>query len=206
VKRRELTRYPGSGAGNLEIFVAAEEEVLPAIEQKGNKQASLRQVSFTTGFLPNIRNKARLLDDILSGRVEPGPDAVAAEPLAVLLEARRSAGNTIMKLILLSLLLPPLIVLLPFTIPAAAARMKRWRYRIDPARIVVTRGVLYQHETSILLDRVDSLQQQQGPLGKLFRNGMVRIMTAGSSRKPDLSLIDSPAYGEMYQLIRERSQ
>ena len=66
-------------------------------------------------------------------------------------------------------------------------------------------GILYRSETSILLDRVDSLQQSQGPLNKLFRNGNVSIMTAGSS-KPDFKIIDSPAYLAMYGIIRERSQ
>lgn len=57
----------------------------------------------------------------------------------------------------------------------------------------------------ILLDRVDSLQKGQGPLNKMFKNGNVRIMIAGSS-KPDLSIIDSPDYLALYQLIRERSR
>ena len=110
-----------------------------------------------------------------------------------------------MKLILLSIVLFPLIVLLPFTVPAMVIRVKRWRYHIEPARIVVSWGMLYRHETSILLDRVDSIQQSQGPLNKLFGNGNVSIMTAGSS-KPDLSLPDSPEYLGMYEIIRERSQ
>jgi uncharacterized membrane protein YdbT with pleckstrin-like domain len=76
---------------------------------------------------------------------------------------------------------------------------------VEDFRVVVKRGVLYRKQTSILLDRVDSLQQKQGVLNKVFRNGDVSIMTAGSS-KPDLKIIDSPGYLALYQLIRERSQ
>lgn len=206
VKRTMVTRYPGGGDGDLEIFVAAEEEVLPAIQQKKSQQASMKHCSFTTGFLSAVCEKGQLLDDILCGRVDPAPQAVAAAPLDVLLEAPRSVGNALLKLIFLSILLFPLIVLLPFTIPVTVIRVKRWRYRIDAARIVMTWGILYRRETSILLDRIDSLQQSQGPLNKLFRNGNVSIMTAGSSSKPDLNLIDSPAYLAMYEVIRERSQ
>ncbi len=205
VKRTMVTRYPGGGDGDLEVFVAAEEEVLPAIQQKKSQQASMKHCSFTTGFLSAVCEKGQLLDDILCGRVGPAPQAVAAAPLDVLLEAPRSVGNALLKLIFLSILLFPLIVLLPLTIPATVIRVKRWRYRIDAARIVMTWGTLYRRETSILLDRIDSLQQSQGPLNKLFRNGNVSIMTAGSS-KPDLNLIDSPAYLAMYEVIRERSR
>ena len=68
-----------------------------------------------------------------------------------------------------------------------------------------SRGILYRSESSILLDRVDSLQQSQGPLNKMFKNGNVTIMTAGSS-KPDFKIIDAPAYLELYRIIREHSE
>ena len=208
VKRTQVTRYPGGSEGTLEIFVAAEEEVGQLVQQQPqakSRQTIMKHCSFTTGFLADVREKGLLLDDILCGRVEPAPDAVAAAPLDVLLEARRSVGSALVKLIFLSNLVFPLIALLPITLPATVIRIKRWRYRVDAARVVMSWGIFYQRETSILLDRVDSLQQSQGPLNKLFRNGDVSIMTAGSS-KPDLRIIDSPGYLPLYQLIRERSQ
>ena len=139
------------------------------------------------------------------GRVDPAPDSVAAEPLKLLLEARRSVGNALVKLVLLSVLLLPAVVLLPLTVPLRVLGVKRFRYRVEAARIVMSWGILYRSETSILLDRVDSLQQSQGPLNKMFRNGNVRIMTAGSS-KPDLVIADSPEYLALYEVIRENSQ
>lgn len=205
VKRTKVTRYPGGADGDLEIFVAGEEELQQSVPQQKGKQRALKPCSFTTRFIPGVSDQGLLLDDILCGRVEPTPQAVAAAPLEVLLEARRSVGNAIVKLLFLSIILFPLIVLLPLTIPLTAIAVKRWRYRVETARIVLSSGIFYRSEMSILLDRVDSLQQSQGPLNKLFRNGNVSIMTAGSS-KPDLNLIDSPAYLKMYEIIRERSQ
>ncbi len=205
VKRTKVTRYPGGADGDLEIFVAGEEELQQSVPQQKNQQRSMKPCAFSTGFLPAVGDQGLLLDDILCGRVEPASQAVAATPLEVLLEARRSVGNAIVKLLFLSIILFPLIVLLPLTIPLTAIAVKRWRYRVEAARIVVSSGIFYRSEMSILLDRVDSLQQSQGPLNKLFRNGNVSIMTAGSS-KPDLNLIDSPAYLKMYEVIRERSQ
>ncbi|MCW1921865.1 PH domain-containing protein [Luteolibacter arcticus] len=206
VKRTKVTRYPGVETGDLEIFVAGEEEIQQTgVQKKQGQRGLMKQCSFTSGFLPAVRDQGTLLDDILCGRVDPSPQAVAAEPLEVLLEARRSVGNAVFRLVLFSILLVVPIVLLPITIPLKVISARRWRYRIEAARIVLTSGVLYRSETSILLDRVDSLQQSQGPLNKIFKNGNVTIMTAGSS-KPDLHIIDSPEYLPMYEVIRERSQ
>jgi membrane protein YdbS with pleckstrin-like domain len=209
IKRSESTCYPGGKKGKLEIFVAGEEEVLQGVQQQRHgvkgMQPALKQCSFTSGYLPEVVEKALLLDGVLSGRAEPGQQVESATGQEVLLEARRSVGNAMVQLILVSVLLSPLIVLLPVTVPIVWIRVGRWRYRVEDFRVVVSRGVFYRKQTSILLDRVDSLQQKLGVLNKVFRNGDVSIMTAGSS-KPDLKIIDSPGYLALYQLIRERSQ
>lgn len=208
VKRTRVTRYPGGTEGRLEIFVAAEEEIGQLIQQKpqaSRQQKILKHCSFAAGFIPDVRAKWLLLDDILCGRVESVPGAVAAEPFPLLLESPRGAGNAVVKLIFLSVLVVPLIVLLPITLPLTIVWAKRWRYRLESARIVAAWGVLYRSETSVLLDRVDSLQQGRGPLNKLFGNGTIRIMTAGSS-KPDLTLIDASAYLALHDAIREHSK
>jgi uncharacterized membrane protein YdbT with pleckstrin-like domain len=205
IKRTMTTRYPGGADGDLQVFVAGEEEVQQAAQQPQGRQKILRPCSFTTRYLPAARETGMLLDDILAGRVEPSPQAVAADPPAVILEAPRAVANVVAKLALASILLLPLVLLLPLTLPLTVARTKRWRYAVDEIRVVLRRGLLYRSETTILLDRVDSLQQSQGPLNKTFRNGNVAIMTAGSS-KPDLVLPDSPAYLELYRVIRENSR
>jgi uncharacterized membrane protein YdbT with pleckstrin-like domain len=207
IKRTTVTRYPGSEKGDFQIFVAGEEEYqhTGATKQQQKLQKIMRPCSFTTRYLPKVRETAALLDDILCGRVDPVPDAVPAEPFEVLTESPRSVANTVIRLLLFSILLVVPIVLLPITLPITIIRVKRWRYRVDAARILTNKGILYRSESSILLDRVDSLQQSQGPLNKMFKNGNVTIMTAGSS-KPDFKIIDAPAYLELYRIIRERSE
>ncbi|WP_193212825.1 PH domain-containing protein [Luteolibacter marinus] len=203
IKRLKVTRYPGGETGDLEVFVAGEEVQQQA--DKGDKNGSVkitRPCSFTSRFLPDVSGTGLLLDDILDGRADPTPRAVSAEPLELLLESKRAVGNAVVKLILLSILLLPLVVLLPLTIPLTVWRVKRWRYRVDPSRVVAAWGIFYRSESSILLDRVDSLQQSQGPVNKLFRNGNVTLMTAGSS-KPDLKLPDASSFPDLYRTIRE---
>ncbi|MEK7954173.1 PH domain-containing protein [Luteolibacter soli] len=206
LKRTVTTRYPGGEQGTFQIFVAGEEEYQQSVPERYKKaQKVMRPCSFSTSYLANVRETALLLDDILCGRVDPVPEATPAEPLEVLLEAPRSVANAVLKLVLLSILLVPFIVLLPITLPFTIVQTKRWRYRIEATRIVSSWGVLYRRESSIILDRVDSIQQSQGPVNKMFKNGNVTIMTAGSS-KPEFKIIDSPAYLELYRIIRERSE
>lgn len=204
VKRITATRYPGGDQGSLKIYVAGEEQIqMQGAQAKG--LTGMKQFSFTSGMLPEPGKTATLLDDILSGRIDPSPSATPAKPSETLAESPRSVGTALAALFLISILLFPLIALLPVTIPITIIRVKRWRYRIEDFRIVANHGVLFRSETSVLLDRVDSLQQSQGLLNKIFRNGKVSVMTAGSS-KPDLVLIDSPAYLRLYEEIRKRSE
>ena len=207
IKRTVVTRYPGGEQGTFQIIVAGEEEVQQAGATQQQKKAMkvLRPYSFTTAYLPQVRDTALLLDDILCGRADPVPQAVPGEPLEVLLEAPRSVANAIVKLMLFSIFLVAPIVLLPLTLPFTIIRVKRWRYRVEATRIVSSWGILYRKESSIILDRVDSIQQSQGPVNKMCKNGNVTIMTAGSS-KPEFKIIDSPAYLELYRIIRERSE
>lgn len=204
VKRTLTKKYPWGNQGELRIFVAGEEEAYPQSGQTKGRQPMLRQCAFTSGMLPEIRQQGLLLDDILCGRVDPSPSAEAAEPCATVIESTRSAATAVAFLMIVSILLFPLIALLPITIPITIIRVKRWRYRVDEARISKSWGVLFKREESVIHDRVDSLLQNQGPLNKVFRNGKVSIMTAGSS-KPDLEIIDAPAYLGIYEAIRERS-
>jgi membrane protein YdbS with pleckstrin-like domain len=54
----------------------------------------------------------------------------------------------------------------------------------------------------VLYNRIDSIQQNQGALGKAFGNGRVTILTAGSSM-PDLVVANVPDYQEVYDTVRE---
>jgi hypothetical protein len=47
--------------------------------------------------------------------------------------------------------------------------------------------------------------KSRGPLNKMFRNGTVSIMSAGSS-KPDLVIVASPDYLKIYDAIRTNTE
>ena len=76
---------------------------------------------------------------------------------------------------------------------------------MEAGRAVASWGLLFRKQESILLDRVDSRQQRRGILNKLFKNGSVSIMTAGSSR-PDLVMQAAEGYETIYKELKERSK
>ena len=206
VKKNVLTQYPGGKEGSLQIFVAGEQTVGQQLEQKGKGKGKVAvPCSFTIGLVPDVFAHSQLLDDILSGRVELSADVQATEPLKVIAESKRGVGNSVFTTVLISTVLFPLLLLLPLTLPLRILAIKRWRYQVEAGRVVLLWGLLFKRRASILLDRVDSLQQQQGILNKMFKNGTVSIMTAGSSN-PDLSLFAVKEYQTIYQEIRKLSQ
>ena len=207
VKKNLATQYPGGKQGSLQIFVAGEQAIRQQgkVQVAGQSQQVLIPCSFTLRFLPEIFTQGRLLDDILSGRVDVGPSTSVAEPLPLVTETRRGLGNSVFSLVLGSIILLPLVVLLPITLPLRILAVRKWRYRVEAGRIVNRWGLFFHKQASIVLDRVDSLEQRQGPLNKVFKNGTVSIMTAGSSN-PDLVMQAAKDHQSLYQEVRRLSQ
>lgn len=205
VKRIQTTKYPFGKEGAFKIFVAGEEEVNAHHQQGKNYLTMLKQCSFTTGMIPDVQSTGLCLNDILCGRVDPSPKSEPAEAPGIVIESTRSAATGLLALTLISIIIFPLILLLPISLLVAYFWLKSWRYRVDEIGVTKSWGIIFKKTESVIFDRVDSLQQNQGILNKIFRNGRVSIMTAGSS-KPDLVIQDSPHYLGIYQAIRERSQ
>ena len=112
------------------------------------------------------------------------------------------SGNSMFVLILVSTLTGVGLALLPFTIPFCVVAVRRKRYRVEAGRVVSTWGILYKRQASVLFNRVDTLRHGQGMLNKMFGNGEVTLMTAGSS-KPDLVLGALPNHEGFYDEIRK---
>ncbi|MEE2828118.1 MAG: PH domain-containing protein, partial [Myxococcota bacterium] len=89
------------------------------------------------------------------------------------------------------------------SLPLLVLVVRRRAYRIESDRIVYSSGILYRHQATVLFDRIDTIRHNQGALNKLFGNGNVTIMTAGSSA-PDLVLRNLPSYLRFHQSIQER--
>lgn len=195
IKKLEVRRYPGGTAGHLRVFVAGE----TAVQTKNGKSGAVVQNSFTAHYLPDVTPLPQTLDPLLLGRLAPSEvlSPVAAPDPGQAYRPR--LANSLVPLLVLSVPLPPLLLLIPATILGVRRRV----YRVEADRVVREEGVLDRTHTSVLFDRIDSLDQGQGPLGKLFGNGTVTLMTAGSSR-PDLVLANAPGHQALYDQVQAR--
>ena len=203
VKRVHLTRYPGGDVGQVRLLVAGEQRVQT---QKGAADDAAKggivvPYGFTVKFLAGAATHRCLLDDLLTGRVPAAPDAAPGAPLAVLRESQPVVGAAVARLVGLSLLAFPLLPFLPLTLPLTVAAVRRRRFRVEAGRVVVTWGLVFDHQESVPFDRIDTLRHERGPLGKLFGAGNVVLLTAGSSTA-DMVLGDAPDFEALYALIR----
>jgi uncharacterized membrane protein YdbT with pleckstrin-like domain len=210
VKKTTLMRYPWSSQGRVQFFVAGERR----IEGKGNKAGGKEQppmrivpYGFAVGYVDELERKATVLDDLLErpdrARAEAVVGASVVEPPEPLASGKPALGNGLVQLLVLSFVALPLIALLPFTLPLTFLAIKRRSYRLDPHRAVFRQGILYRSQSSVLYDRIDALRHEQGLFHKLFSNGKVVILTAGSSA-PDLVLDALPEYREFHQTLTSR--
>lgn len=208
IKKVAHTTYPFSDDGSLQLFVAGERVAGKGTQQGGDNQKGLRvQYSFTAKYLPAVSQRLFTTDEVLRGAEAPEVLAESQpripQDLAPLRTCKPMLANSLTALLVGSVILFPLIVLLPITVPWVILEIRRRRYDIEPHRVVFTRGILYRVQTSVLYERVDSLRNAQGFLHKIFGNGDVTIFTAGSS-KPDLVLSSLKEFREVYRDIRDR--
>ena len=208
IKKLVLTRYPRSGMGKVQFFVAGEQRV--AAQQgkagaKGGGEGVVIPYSFTLHYAEELRTLGRALDEVLE--VGAGPEQVAAlegrvvpERAPPLRTSTPAAANSVAVLVLVSVLVLPLAALLPLTIPWTLYVVRRRRYVVEPRRVVARTGVVYRVQSSNLHSRIDTLRRAQGPLNKLFKNGNVTLFTAGSSQ-PDLVLANLPDYEAVHEAV-----
>jgi uncharacterized membrane protein YdbT with pleckstrin-like domain len=197
LKKVAVTRYPGGMAGSLRLFVAGER----IIQQNNNQKGAPMPYSIPVSYVADTEGLGARLDEVIS-RARDAGDTARPAPAQVLVEARPAVANTMVGALVLSALLLPLCVVI---LPLAYARVRRRRYRLEAERVVRAEGLMYRTESSVLYERIDSLRQDQGLLGKMLGNGQVTVFTAGSSR-PDLVLDALPDHASVYAALRARYQ
>jgi len=207
VKKVVLTRYPWAEKGDVYFGVAGERRFGGKQQGGGQGKEATIPYGFTARFVPGIAAKRTVVDDLLRRRLSASDVAAAEEaalrdPPPVEREGRPAAGNSVATLVLLSVVIVPLLPLLLVTVPLTLMAVRRRSYRLEPHRVVWSWGILYRRQASVIYDRIDSISRAQGALNKMFGNGSVTILTAGSS-KPDLVLADLPDWNEVYQAIQK---
>lgn len=195
IKKVETVAIPFTEQGRFKIYVAGE-RIVQQQGQEGQQGAGIKiPYSLEGSYVEDISTKVGATDALLLGLIEPR-EIVGEHPQNedVLSTSTPAIPNAIVPM----LFFPPA---WPF-IPLVAWKISVTRYEVETDRVVKRHGVLFKTVTSVLFNRIDSLQQNQGALGKMFGNGQVTILTAGSSA-PDLTVANVPDYTDVYATIRK---
>jgi uncharacterized membrane protein YdbT with pleckstrin-like domain len=196
VKKVESTQIPFTNQGRLKLYVAGERVVH---QQKGQQGGAKIPYSLEGGYIEGIADKTDAVDALMLGRATPAEiEGRHPQDDDVLRVVKPALGNSLVPLALVGLCFPPLWLFLP----VLAYSVKVRSYSVESDRVVARGGVFFKYATSVLFNRIDSLQQHQGALGKAFGNGVVTILTAGSSA-PDLSVTNIADYQAVYATIRK---
>jgi len=194
IKKVESTQIPLTDQGMFKVYVAGERQV----QQQQNGAGVKLPYSLSGAYIHGISAKVDALDALMLGRIEAS-EICGTHPQNedVVSVSKPSLANELVIMVLVGLLMPPIWLF----VPIRAWQLKVRRYEVESDRVVMRGGIFFKGVTSVLFNRIDSLQQNQGALGKMFGNGQVTILTAGSSA-PDLSIANIPDYQAVYATIR----
>ena len=162
---------------------------------------------FAINYVAGTENKDELIDIIFYKR--PGAEEISKieenikeysqKPVLV---AKPDVMNSLVPLVLGSIIIFPFIALLPFTIPLTIWSVRVTSYIIEPYRVLKKSGILYKKQKSIVFSKVDHINFEEGFLNKMFRNGTVTINTVGSS-KSEMNVANTPNFREFYDALKK---
>lgn len=75
-------------------------------------------------------------------------------------------------------------------------------YNIEKDRIMLWYGIIYKSRKTILLDRVNFVEKNQGFWWKIFKNGIVNVYTVWSS-VVDVNFVDSEDFNKLYDILKK---
>ena len=200
IKDITTVKYPFSRFGTIKFNVAGEHLI-----QKQN-QHQLESNHFKINYIKDIDIKDELIDTIFYKRptaqqinqIEKDSTIYSLKPILV---SKPSLANPLFGLIITSIIIFPLIALLPITLILVIWSTKVKSFIIQPYRVVSKSGILYKKQISIVFNKVDHINSSQGMLNKMFHNGNITVNTTGSSM-PELIINNVPNYKEFYDVLK----
>jgi len=201
VKDITTVKYPFSKLGTIRFNIAGEH-----IVQQGKNQTIVSN-SFQINYIDNIDNKDELIDLIFYRRpskvqiaeIEANIENYSPKPIHV---SKPAIANTLFGLIIISFILFPLILFLPISIPLVIWSIKVKSYIIQPYRVLTKSGILYKRQVSIVFNKIDHINYDQGMLNKMFKNGNITVNTTGSSRA-ELTIKNIYDFNEFYEILKK---
>jgi uncharacterized membrane protein YdbT with pleckstrin-like domain len=203
IKGLATSKYPASTEGSIKFDIAGERMV----QQGKQQQASFISNSFTVRYVPDLEIKNKLMDIILEdhpnastiGMMEKNPASITQKEI---MTVKQDAANSLSIVLGGSIILFPLILLLPITLPLMYWIVKVRSFSLEDKRIVIRSGIFYKRQKSILYGRIDHINMAQGMLNKMFKNGSIHVNTIGSSKR-EMSVWDIKQHKEFYKELKK---
>ena len=204
IKNVSATQYPFTKNGTLQVNIAG--ELIPVQPNQKQNQYQQQQQQTNNAALLNLGNKLIIpfttnvfeTMDITEEFLQHRIDTAKMAPASVLIETKSSMVNSIVPYILLSFILPPLWLGLPFAIYYVYKR----RFVVEADRVVSYAGIINITKTSVLFARIDNINIREGMWNKVFKTATILIETMGSIG-PTLTIQDIPNHKEVYDLLKK---
>lgn len=226
IKDITTLKYPFSSLGSVTFNVAG-----VGLVKKGNDE---RQVPhhFKINFIPDIDTKDELIDIIFdkrpsSSQIQDMQHNIHSYSPKPMLVSKPDLANSLVSLLIASVIIFPLIIILPITtlrIPFAAVppqfiifpliiilsviitwtvlAVRMRSYMIQPYRVLSKSGILYKKQISIVFSKIDHINQYQGFFNKTFKNGSIYVNTTGSS-EAELIISNIKDFKYFYELLKK---
>ncbi|MGM5482632.1 MAG: PH domain-containing protein [Nanobdellota archaeon] len=199
VKDIKTIRYPFSKTGSIIFNIAGEH-----MQGQGNQQVPVSN-NFRINYIEDISSKDELIDLIFhkgpeSKKIKEIENNIDKYKPEIINQYKPSLKNPLFVMITTSVIIFPLLILIPVTIPLIILKTKAITYRIEDYRVVAKSGVIYKKQVSIVFDKIDYINTSQNFLNKMFKNGNVTINTAGSSQ-PELIISNIPDFKGFYKTL-----
>ncbi|MFW6450169.1 MAG: PH domain-containing protein, partial [Nanoarchaeota archaeon] len=199
IKDIKTKKHPVSGAGSIKFNIAG-------VHMQGNgNQKALVSNSFKINYIDDIAVKDDLIDYTLYNRPDKSTLLQAKKNIQsiraqTIHHTKPALINPLFILLVFSVIIFPLILLLPLTLPLLVLHIRAKSYIIEDYRALARAGIVYKTQTSIVFSKIDHLNTTQNFLNKMFKNGNVIINTAGS-QMPELVISNIPDYRNFYEIL-----
>ncbi len=200
IKSVTTIKYPFSKSGSIKFNIAGEYS-----DDEGDVKV-VKSNCFVIQYINDIDIKRELIDIILyykpsANQVVHIKHNIKEYIPKTILSARPDLMNSLVSIVIISIILFPLIPLLIITVPLTILWVRSISYSIKTYKITAKSGIIYKKETSILLSNINHVIYTQGWLNKIFRNGNVIISTTETSL-PELTIKNIPNFREFYNMLK----
>jgi len=206
IKSITSIRYPMTSAGLMRFDVAGEHTL---VEGKSGTVSN----GFTIPYLASIETQSDMVDALLVGKrnTNNSPPLIMASPNIVQTLWFRTVFVTAIGVVIwwyaalldeyvLSIYIAIAATFIILSIVWALART----YSIRDDRIIERYGLIFRKRKSILFVKIDTIEQQRGPVNKLFNTGKIFIRTTGSAGlMPEMNVRNIRDHQRFYDVLRK---